>query len=157
MKKYERLLAKKRELEAARNTAIRQGMALTVAQISQHIRDLDEEIAEAAKYEPMSLKTILAEQGVSTAQFVTPILELHLAADYLNDCAISLKEHFKKIGVEWCSLFPFVETIDKVSGELAGLVCGEYFPKTQDILLEDERLIDDFHLLANRYLKKKME
>lgn len=156
MTRYERLKAKMRELEEKRASFIRSGELFKVARIDNRIKEQQALIDEAAQYEPMNLKKALDDEGVPYDDFLVKIIELHLAADYLNDCSVVLKEQLKKYDLTWCSLFPLVDEITALSGSLAGQITEDKFKVTRDLLLDDERLIDDLHLLTRRYMYNKI-
>ncbi len=51
-------------------------------------------------------------------------MKVHLAADFLADCAYDLKDRFDKLGVAEQKLLPLLDEIKKKSQDFASIVCA---------------------------------
>lgn len=127
----------------------------TIADAEFRIRLLEAQIAEEQKYLPQPLSDILSPEQITEHKIVQKIIEMHLAADYLADCAMVLRETFEKLGLDGCSLFPHIAEIKRNSEHFASLLCN--YQSLTNFICDNDEYIDAAHNLALTYMDKKIE
>ena len=127
----------------------------TIADAEFRIRLLEAQIAEEQKYQPQPLSDILTKEQIAENGIVQKIIEMHLAADFLADCAMILRQTFENLGLDGCSLFPHIAEIKRNSEKFASLLCN--YQSLTDFICNNDEYIDAAHNLALTYMDKKLE
>ena len=156
MKKIDRLRQKLQDTKVKQMALYRQGQYVQGARLNQRIKDLEAEIEEAEAYEPHRLSEIIDHETLRKHKIAEKMVKMHLASDYLAECAADLKDTLSKLGIDQCSIFPMVEGIFKQSQDFASVVCHPQFAGLSDFIVEDEAYIEAVNLLTDAYLEKHL-
>jgi hypothetical protein len=71
----------------------------------------------------------------------------------MQDCSISVKDTLSKLGVADIRLAQMVEQIRKISADMVRIIDLPGLPEVSEAFQEDDRVIDDMNILADRFLK----
>lgn len=156
MKKIDRLRAKLDKARAERCALIAHGKIIEAGRMNPRIAAIEKAITEAERYEPQLLGEILDRKTLAESGLSRKLIETHLAADYLADCAFDTRETLEKLGLADCSIFPMLLSIQKQAQAYASVVCHPEFAGLSDFMCNNERLIDDLHLLCRRYMDERI-
>lgn len=119
------------------------------------IDNLKDAIAEAEQYEFQPLTNIIAENPALRNEVNFKILKLLLFADLMQDCSISVKDTLSKMGVADIQLAHTVEQVRKLAAEMVRIVDMPGLPSVSEAFQEDDKVIDDINILADRFLRNK--
>lgn len=126
----------------------------TISDAEFRIRLLEAQIAEEQKYQPQPIALLLTKEQIAENKIVQKIIEMHLAADFLADSAMVLRETFEKLGLNGCSLFKYIADIKRDSEHFASLLCS--YQSLRDFICDDSEYIDAAHNLARAYIDKNL-
>ena len=121
------------------------------------IDKLEKEIAEAESYLPKKLADQLPAKVLDESGLCNLIIKTHMAADFLCDTAFILRAKMQELGFADCSLYPFIERLEKDSATYAGIACHEDFAGLSDFMTTNEVLIEKLHKTCDAYLKKHLK
>lgn len=156
MKKTDRLRAKLDKARVERCALIARGKIIEAGKMNPRIAAIEKAITEAERYEPQLLGEILDRETLAKSGLSRKLIETHLAADYLADCAFDTRETLEKLGLADCSIFPMLRSIQKQAQAYASIVCHPEFAGLSDFMCNNERLIDDLHLITRRYMDERI-
>lgn len=156
MKKLERLKSKLEKAVAERAGLIRGGKLIEAGRATSRITALERAIEDARRYEPQQLGKLLPAETLRSSGLSKKLIEVHLAADYLADCAFDVRETLESLGFADCSIFPMLKAIQDRAQEFANIVCHPDFAGLSDFMTTNERFIDDMHLISRRYIADKL-
>lgn len=156
MKRTEKLRLKLDRARAGRAALIAAGKLVEAGRANARVAAIERELADAERYEPRLLGEILDRKTLAESGLSRKLIETHLAADFLADCAFDLRETLGKLGLADCSVFPMLRSIQKQAQAYAGIVCHPEFAGLSDFMCNNERLIDDLHLLCRRYIAERI-
>ena len=127
----------------------------TISDAEFRIRLLEAQIEEEKKYQPNPISELLTPEQIAKHGIVQKIIEMHLAADFLADSAMVLRETLEGLGLNGCSLFKYTAEIKRNSEHFASLLCA--YQSLQDFICDDGEYIEAAHNLANAYITKHLE
>lgn len=156
MRRIDKLKEKLDKAMARQSALTRSGKLVESLRMNAVISAIEEEIAEARKYEPQQLGKLLDRETLRRMEIGAKLVEVHLAADYLADCAFDIRETLDKLGLADCSIFPMLRSIQRQAQEFADIVCHPEFAGLSDFMTTNDRFIDDMHLIARRYISEKL-
>lgn len=156
MKRIDKLRAKLDKARAERCALIAGGKLIDAGKMNPKIAAIEKAITDAERYEPQQLGKILDHKTLAESGLSRKLIETHLAADYLADCAFDTRETLEKLGFSECSIFPLLLAIQKQAQAYASIVCHPEFAGLSDFMCNNERLIDDLHLLTRRYMDERI-
>lgn len=151
------ILKKKLDDARCRQMALyRAGNIIEGRKMTTRIEAIEEQLREAEKYVPQPLSKLADHETLRKYRVSEKMIEMHLASDYLADCAFDLRETLKKLGFVDCSLFPIVDEICKSSQRFANMVCEEKFAGLKDFIVNNDGYIDSLHGFTKAYMNSKL-
>lgn len=127
----------------------------TISDAEFRIRLLEAQIEEEKKYQPNPISELLTPEQIAKHGIVQKIIEMHLAADFLADSAMVLRETLEGLGLNGCSLFKYTAEIKHNSEYFASLLCA--YQSLQDFICDDGEYIEAAHNLTNAYITKHLK
>lgn len=143
-KEYDRLNEAKAKLHYA-----------TISDAQFRIKMLEAQIQNELEHQPMPMSQILTKEQVEQHKIIQKIIEMHLAADFLADSAMILRETLEKLGLDGCSLFPYVAEIKSKSEHFASLLCN--YKPLSEFICDDDEYIEAAHKLTANYMSKTLK
>lgn len=156
MTRLERHKEKLAALEAKRNQMMRQGRYPQMQELEEDLKEIRKLIAEAEEYEAKPIKELLTMDEIHASGIMPLIMECHLAADYLNDCAYMLKERIRSLGFNAVSLVPEMKEILKKSEAFASILCKKN-KQLSDMLIDNDTLLSALHKKTLSYIEQRMK
>lgn len=153
MTRLDRLKQQLAEAERKQANLARNGKLIESFGYNTRIANLKDEIAEAEKYEYQPLTNVKEENPQMRNEVNYKLLKLFLFADLMQDCSISVKDTLSKLGVADIRLAQMVEQILKISADMVRIIDLPGLPEVSEAFQEDDRVIDDMNILADRFLK----
>lgn len=150
--KLERLKRQRNELQIKVQEQLKAGKLLQANAIMGKIRRVEDAITEAEAYLPKKLAELFDRKTLNESGINIAIVKVHLAADFLADCAYDLKDRFNKLGVEEHTLLPLLEEIKKRSQDFASIVCHPEFAGLSDFMVTNDDFINDMHEITQKYI-----
>lgn len=151
LKQYKRQLDK---LIEKRQAAMREAQFATMMHLDADIAEIREKIAEEEKYQPRPARELLTKEQAIESGLLTFILEAHLAADFVADCAYKIKFTLDKFGLCPVSFIDEIEllreTADKITKNM--MDCNDALA---DLLLDNETLIEALHKKVMSYIMQR--
>lgn len=154
MTRIERYRQKIRELEATRSRLMRQGKYVQMHRLDEDIKEVKCLVEEAERYEAKPIKELLTEDQIHEAGIIPMIMECHLAADYLTDCAYNLSDSIKELGFNPVSLIPEMKEIIEKSNAFASILCKKN-QTLSDMLTENDTLLAALHKKTQSYIMQR--
>ncbi|TFU92310.1 hypothetical protein E4T81_12025 [Barnesiella sp. WM24] len=154
--KLDRLKKRKAELRAKLNEQLRNGKLYQANITMGKIQDVEAAIEEAESYLPKKLSELFDKETLNKSGINNAIVKVHLAADYLADCAYDLKDKFDKLGVQENHLIPLLDDIKKRAQEFASIVCHPNFAGLSDFIVNNEDYIDDVNSITDKYIENHL-
>ena len=127
----------------------------TISDAQFRIKMLEAQLQNELEHQPMPLSKILSKEQVDENKIVQTIIEMHPAADFLADSAMILRETLDKLGLDGCSLFPYVAEIKSKSEHFASLLCN--YQPLSDFICDDDEYIEAAHKLTANYMAKTLK
>lgn len=127
----------------------------TISDAQFRIKMLEAQLQNELEHQPMPLSKILSKEQVDENKIVQKIIEMHLAADFLADSAMILRETLDKLGLDGCSLFPYVAEIKSKSEHFASLLCN--YKPLSEFICDDDEYIEAAHKLTANYMAKTLK
>lgn len=151
--KLDRLRKRETELRVKLNEQLRNGKLLQANATMGKIKDVEAAIEEAENYLPKKLSELFDKETLNKSGINIAIVKVHLAADYLVDCAYDLKDKFDKLGVQGNHLLPLLDEIKKRAQEFASIVCHPNFAGLSDFIVNNEDYIDEVNTITDKYIE----
>lgn len=156
MKKIDRLRQRLETMQAERGALLRKGRLIQAAEYNSIIEAIENKIKEAEAYEAQQLSKLVPEETLNKYRVPEMIIELHLAADYLADCAFSLRATLDHLGIERCSLYPLTDEICKKAQAFADIVCHPEFGQLADFMCDNEQYTKALHGFSQSYMRQHL-
>lgn len=150
--KLDRLRERRDQLKAKMSKQIQNGQLLQVSDTARRIKDVEAAIEEAESYLPKKLSELFDQKTLRESGINIAIVKVHLAADFLADCAYELRDKFTALGVEENHLLPLLDDIKKKAQDFASIVCHPEFAGLSDFMVTNEEFIDDMHGITQKYI-----
>lgn len=150
--KLDRLRERRDQLKAKMSKQIQNGQLLQVSDTARRIKDVEAAIEEAESYLPKKLSELFDQRTLRESGINVAIVKVHLAADFLADCAYELRDKFTALGVEENHLLPLLDDIKKKAQDFASIVCHPEFAGLSDFMVTNEEFIDDMHGITQKYI-----
>lgn len=154
--KLERLKKQRNELQIKVQELVKAGKLLQANVIMGKIKKVDEAITEAEAYLPKRLSELFDRKTLNESGINVAIVKVHLAADFLADCAYDLKDRFDKLGVVEQNLLPLLDEIKKKSQDFASIVCHPEFAGLSDFMVTNDDFINDMHGITQKYIDEHL-
>jgi uncharacterized protein YkuJ len=155
MTRLERLKQKLAEAQRKQANLARNGKLIESFAYNTRIANLKDEIAEAEQYEFQPLTNIIADNPHLRNEVNLKLLKLLLFADLMQDASISVKDTLSKMGVADIHLAQLVEQVRRIVADMVKIVDMPGLPTVSEAFQDDDKVIDDLNLLADRFLKSK--
>lgn len=150
--KLDRLRERRDQLKAKMSKQIQNGQLLQVSDTARRIKDVEAAIEEAESYLPKKLSELFDQKTLRESGINVAIVKVHLAADFLADCAYELRDKFTALGVEENHLLPLLDDIKKKVQDFASIVCHPEFAGLSDFMVTNEEFINDMHGITQKYI-----
>lgn len=150
--KLDRLRERRDQLKAKMSKQIQNGQLLQVSDTARRIKDVEAAIEEAESYLPKKLSELFDQKTLRESGINVAIVKVHLAADFLADCAYELRDKFTALGVEENHLLPLLDDIKKKAQDFASIVCHPEFAELSDFMVTNEEFINDMHGITQKYI-----
>lgn len=150
--KLDRLRERRDQLKAKMSKQIQNGQLLQVSDTARRIKDVEAAIEEAESYLPKKLSELFDQKTLRESGINIAIVKVHLAADFLADCAYELRDKFTALGAEENHLLPLLDDIKKKAQDFASIVCHPEFAGLSDFMVTNEEFIDDMHGITQKYI-----
>lgn len=150
--KLDRLRERRDQLKAKMSKQIQNGQLLQVSDTARRIKDVEAAIEEVESYLPKKLSELFDQKTLRESGINIAIVKVHLAADFLADCAYELRDKFTALGVEENHLLPLLDDIKKKAQDFASIVCHPEFAGLSDFMVTNEEFIDDMHGITQKYI-----
>lgn len=150
--KLDRLRERRDQLKAKMSKQIQNGQLLQVSDTARRIKDVEAAIEEAESYLPKKLSELFDQKTLRESGINVAIVKVHLAADFLVDCAYELRDKFTALGVEENHLLPLLDDIKKKAQDFASIVCHPEFAGLSDFMVTNEEFINDMHGITQKYI-----
>lgn len=150
--KLDRLRERRDQLKAKMSKQIQNGQLLQVSDTARRIKDVEAAIEEAESYLPKKLSELFDQKTLRESGINIAIVKVHLAADFLADCAYELRDKFTALGVKENHLLPLLDDIKKKAQDFASIVCHPEFAGLSDFMVTNEEFIDDMHGITQKYI-----
>ncbi|MBO4965843.1 MAG: hypothetical protein J6C81_06225 [Muribaculaceae bacterium] len=150
--KLDRLRERRDQLKSKMSKQIQSGQLLQVSDTARRIKDVEAAIEEAESYLPKKLSELFDQKTLRESGINVAIVKVHLAADFLADCAYELRDKFTALGVNENHLLPLLDDIKKKAQDFASIVCHPEFAGLSDFMVTNEEFIDDMHGITQKYI-----
>lgn len=139
------------------NALIQKGKLMQLPTQKRKIEAIKKLIEQEESYSPQPLSKYLTKQEVFEYNIPIKIIEMHLASDFLADCAACLKETLHKLNLDNCTLYPYVDEIKRLSERFAGMVCKTELSGLSDFMIFNDEYIENAHKLTTEYISKHLK
>jgi hypothetical protein len=129
---------------------------VAAGRIQDKIKGLDLEIEEAEMYEPQRMSALISAADLKKNHVNELFIKTHLAADFLADCAMQIREVMDKLDLRYCSLFDMLDNIFKESQSFANFVCRTENQKLVDFMCDNEDYINALHGFTSNYINQRI-
>lgn len=150
--KLARLKQQRDELKKKVQTLLQLGKYMQANTAIAKVQRIEAAIAEAEAYVPRALAELFDRKTLSESGINIAIVKVHLAADFLADCAYELKDKFNALGVEEQRLLPMLDEIKKKSQDFASIVCHPEFAGLSDFMVTNDGFINSMHEITQKYI-----
>lgn len=154
--KLGRLRERHDQLKAKMSKQIQNGQLLQVSDTARRIKDVEAAIEEAESYLPKKLSELFDQETLRKSGINIAIVKVHMAADFLADCAYDLRDKFTALGVEENHLLPLLDDIKKKSQDFASIVCHPEFAGLSDFMVTNEDFINSMHEITQNYIDEHL-
>lgn len=154
--KLDRLRERRDQLIIKRGDQLRSGQYLAATRTSEKIKDVEAAIEEAESYLPRKLSELFDQETLRKSGINIAIVKVHMAADFLADCAYDLRDKFTALGVEENHLLPLLDDIKKKSQDFASIVCHPEFAGLSDFMVTNEDFINSMHEITQNYIDEHL-
>lgn len=156
MTRIERIQQRIGVLEEKRALAMRSHRFTEMMSLNAKIEEARNALEEARLYEPMELGKILSSDELTKNKVYLYLVEILLAADYLNSCALEAKSVLKKLGVANFTMYDDIRSIYKLTDKISQAVCTPDLGGMTDFMVEDDVVIDQFHNIARNHIENNL-
>ncbi len=158
MTRLERLQEQHAKLMDYKNQAIQRNDLSWLLKNQEKIAEIERDIAEAKKYEPMKLIDVLKGESEATKNEVyKSLLRISLLADVVNESCEECKSVLKKLGLNDFSFRHDVQAMTKLSQKIASVVLVPNNITLEDFIVDNAKFVDLCMKHADAYLKKKLK
>lgn len=158
MTRIERLEAALSEYYRFRAAAGRKGDFAKIQMYQKKIDELQAELIECRRYQPMKLRDILDSEGEDVKNRVYKVLlKISLAADFANECAEQAKSELATLGLNDFSLRGDVEELCRLSQKIASFVIIPNQNVLTDMMTDNSDFIGICDEAADRHLNDKLK
>lgn len=154
MTKLERYENKLKELQEKQKQFLLKRDFIKASAMNSKIEEMKQKISECNAYEVGRLSDMLDKSEIERLKIFEKMVKISLAADFLLDCCVDYSDTLKKAGLNDITMRNMVMPIWEQSQKLVNMPSQEQYGELLNFMLENDVLIDDMHLLANRYLKQ---
>lgn len=156
MTRIERYKDEIRKIEAKQRECVRRCDLLGLQKLNEDLAEAKQKLADAEEYAAKPLTEFLSREEIQKSNIIPILLECHMAADFLNDCAFLLSKSIEKLGLQPVSILPDLKEILKKSNMFASILCT----KGEDlsaILTDNDTLIAALHKKTLSYVEQRMK
>lgn len=154
--KLDRLRERRDQLIIKRGDQLRSGQYMAATRTTEKIKDVEAAIEEAESYLPRKLSELFDQETLRKSGINIAIVKVHMAADFLADCAYDLRDKFTALGVEENHLLPLLDDIKKKSQDFASIVCHPEFAGLSDFMVTNEDFINSMHEITQNYINEHL-
>lgn len=129
---------------------------ISMSRIQSKIEDLEKEVENMKRYEPIKLGEFLDKKGEDVKnEIYHAFLRISVLADVVNEAATDVAELLKKHGATDFTFRDKVAALKKLSQEIATvpLLCGAGV--LEDLIVDDDDVVDGCMEIADTYIKAK--
>ncbi len=157
-KVVDRLKKKLAELQHKRMLHFRKTPMLPVPKyLAAQIAACEDEIKEAEAYEPKRLSEMVSKERLDASGICKAMVKMHVAADYLAECANDLRGKMNSLGFTDCSVFHLTKSIEQQSSRFASIVCHPEFGGLAGYISEDAKLINAIDYIVSKNIDKNLK
>lgn len=157
MTRLERKKAELDKLYQYRAAAMRNNDLTWMHRNQEKITELEKEIIEMKKYEPIRLSEALAEKGEGVKnEIYKALLRVSVLADVVNNACFECREKLNKHGLQDFSFRKDVSELCRLSQKIASIVLIPNSPLLEDFIVDDDTVVDGCTELADKYLHDKL-
>jgi len=154
LRRLERELALMRQRRA---DALCRGDYAGAMAISSKLNAKETEIEDYHRlYDPQPLGDIISLKELDRHRINARLIEIHLAADYLADCCMEIRDELKKLGVADCEIYHIADDIGARAQRFANAICHPQFGGLTDFMVNNDELIDELHQASARYMDSRL-
>lgn len=158
MTRLERKQAELKKLNEYKQAAILRNDLMWLTRNQKKIQELENEIAEIKRYEPMLLSEVLTEYGVEAKnEMYKALIRITLVADVLTEAMEDCKDVLKKYGLQDFTFRNDVAEIEKLSKKIAEIALTNGNSVMEDFLCSNAEVIDACYSIADAYIDKKLK
>lgn len=156
MTKKERYEAQLRALQTEQRQLLMSRNFTKASKLNNKIEELKMRIKDCDAYEAGRLCDMLPKDEIHRLDLINMMLKINLAADFLNDCTIDYADTLKSVGLNDVTLTNMVKPIREQAQKLANMPVQARYGELVDLMVENDKLIDDMHALTDKYLKDNL-
>ena len=150
--RIDRLKEQQTDLKRKIASLMQSGKYAQASGMMRKLNEIEVQIEEAEAQVPRALSQLFDKKTLNESGINKLIVEVHLAADFLADCAYELKDAFDKLGVQETKLVPLLDEIKKRSQSFASIVCHPEFAGLSDFMVTNEEFINAMHEISQKYI-----
>lgn len=154
MTRLERYKEKLSDFEAKRMQLLRTGNYVRAMKLDEDINELAALIEQMGEGGPKPIKELLSAEEIEKLGIIPLVIECHLAADFLTDCAYNLNDIIENAGFHAVSIIPEIKEIAKKSEAFASAL-AKNSPALTDLLTNNETLISALHKKTLSYIAQR--
>lgn len=152
-----RLERELRFMREQRAQALRRNDYAAAMSISTRLKAKETEIEDYHRlYDPQPLGDIISLAELDRHRINSKLIELHLAADYLADCGMDLKDELGKLGIADCEVYHIIEDIRERAQRFANIICTPEFRGLVEFMVNNDELINTLHRESQSYIDAKL-
>ena len=142
------------QLKERRAKLLRKGRLAEANALNEDITVIERQIDDYEEsLRPRPLSQVLTDDQIQESDIINKMMEAHLAADYLADCAFVLRDTFKKLNIEVDQLMqPMDELIKKAETFAALMACTN---DLTEILVSNDTLIEALRKKVRTYISQR--
>lgn len=120
------------------------------------IEDVRKEIEKSERYESKPIRQLMSDRQIEESNLIPMLIESHLAADFLTDCYVNIKDTLHRYGYHAVTVLPELEEIKKLTEKFAQRLIGKSDRLTEMLTLDDT-LVAALHKKYLNYIKQRMK
>lgn len=153
----ERKKAELDKLYEYRAAAMRKNDLVWLSRNQQKIEEIEREIIEATRREPMKLSDVLKGHAPEVKNEVyKSLLRISVLADVVNNACEECKTVLGKFGLNDFSFRQDVDDMCKVSQKIASVVLIPNNEILEDFIVDNDEVVDGCTAIADKYLNNKL-
>ena len=158
MTRLERKQSELDKLYLYRAAALRNNDIMWLQMNQRRIDELEKELIEMRKYEPMRLSEVLSGSSEQVKNDVyKSLLRISVLADVVNEACVRCREKLGEFGLSDFTLRTEVGEMDKLSQKIASFVLAPRQKILEDFIVDDDDVVNGCIILADRYLNDKLK